>query len=41
MIDNVVIPAHDKRDIGILRLIQSQAEFGRASPAGIKNDADR
>jgi hypothetical protein len=40
-IDNVVIPAYLKNDIGIPGLIQSQTEFGRTSSAGIKNDADR
>ena len=40
-IDNVVIPADHKDDIGIPGLIQSQTEFGRPSPAGIKDDTNR
>jgi len=40
-IDNVIITAHNKGDIGIDRLIQSQTELGRASTTSIKKDADR
>ena len=40
-VDNVIISAHNEGDISILGLIQSQTELGRASPTGIKNNANR